>query len=189
MTDRCGWAESSELMISYHDREWGVPLHDDRRHFEFLVLDGFQAGLSWAVILNKREGFRRAFDGFDPEKIARYRGGTVGRLLKDPGIVRNRQKIEAAVRNARAFLELRESAGSFDAFVWAFVGGATKHNAWKTLRQIPARTKESDRLSRALQERGFKFVGSTICYAYMQAAGLVNDHLVSCFRRADLREA
>jgi len=169
MTDRCGWAESSDLMIAYHDREWGVPLHDDRRHFEFLLLDGFQAGLSWAVILNKREGFRRAFDGFDPEKIARYRAGTIGRLLKDPAIVRNRQKIEAAVRNARAFLELRESA------------------AWKTLRQIPARTKESDRLSRVLQERGFKFVGSTICYAYMQAAGLVNDHLVSCFRRADLR--
>jgi len=187
MTDRCGWAESSDLMTAYHDREWGVPLHDDRRHFEFLLLDGFQAGLSWAVILNKREGFRRAFDGFDPEKIARYRADTIRRLLKDPGIVRNRQKIEAAVRNARAFLELRESTGSFDAFVWEFVGGATKRNAWKTLRQIPARTKESDRLSRALQERGFKFVGSTICYAYMQAAGLVNDHLVSCFRRAELR--
>jgi DNA-3-methyladenine glycosylase I len=189
MADRCAWAEANELMAVYHDREWGVPLHDDGKHFEFLVLDGFQAGLSWAVVLNKREGFRHAFDGFDPEKIARYRAGKIARLLGDPGIVRNRQKIEAAVRNARAFLELQESVGSFDAFVWEFVGGATKHNAWKTLRQIPSRTKQSDRLSRALVERGFKFVGSTICYAYMQAAGLVNDHLVRCFRHAELRRA
>jgi DNA-3-methyladenine glycosylase I len=189
MADRCAWAEANELMTVYHDREWGVPLHDDGKHFEFLVLDGFQAGLSWAVVLNKREGFRRAFDGFDPEKIARYRAGKIARLLGDAGIVRNRQKIEAAVRNARAFLELQESVGSFDAFVWEFVGGATKHNAWKTLRQIPARTRHSDRLSRALVERGFKFVGSTICYAYMQAAGLVNDHLVRCFRHAELRRA
>jgi DNA-3-methyladenine glycosylase I len=189
MADRCAWADSNELMTVYHDREWGVPLHDDGKHFEFLVLDGFQAGLSWAVVLNKREGFRRAFDGFDPEKVARYRAGKIARLLKDAGIVRNRQKIEAAVRNARAFLDLQESVGSFDAFVWEFVGGATKHNARKTLRQIPARTKQSDRLSRALVERGFTFVGSTICYAYMQAAGLVNDHLVRCFRHAELRRA
>src|SRR2546427_3353859 len=161
MTDRCGWAESSELMIAYHDREWGVPLHDDRRHFEFLLLDGFQAGLSWAVILNKREGFRRAFDGFDPEKIARYRAGTIGRLLKDPGIVRNRQKIDAAVRNARVFLELRESAGPFDAFVWEFVGGAAKHNARATLRHIPPRAHESDPGSPALPTREAALSGST----------------------------
>src|SRR3989454_6829286 len=149
-------------MTACPDREGGVRLHDARRHFEFLLLDGFQAGLSWAVILNKREGFRRAFDGFDPEKIARYRAGTIGRLLKDPAIVRNRQKIEAAVRNARAFLELRESAGSFDAFVWEFVGGAAKHNAWKTLRQIPARTKEADRRSRGLQQLGGQFRRSAV---------------------------
>src|SRR2546428_9316218 len=180
MTDRCGWAGASDLMIASHDREGGVPLHDDRRHFEFLLLDGFQAGLSWAVIVNKREGFRRAFDGFDPEKIARYRAGTIGRLLKDPGIVRNRQKIEAAVRNARAFLELQESAGSFDAFVWEFVGGATKHNARETLRQNPARTKESYRLSRAVQERGLKFVCSSICYAHLQAAVHVDEPPACC---------
>jgi DNA-3-methyladenine glycosylase I len=159
---RCEWCESSDLMRAYHDQEWGVPLHDDRKHFEFLVLDAFQAGLSWSTILNKRERFRRAFHDFDPQRIARYGARSVRRLLGDVGIVRNRQK--------------------FDAFIWEFVEGAPRQHAWKTLRQIPATSKESDRMSRALRELGFRFVGSTICYAYMQAAGLVNDHLVGCFR-------
>jgi DNA-3-methyladenine glycosylase I len=180
---RCGWAESSPLMAAYHDTEWGVPLHDDRKHFEFLILDAFQAGLSWAIVLNKRENFRRAFDGFDAEKIARYRAPKLRKLVADTGIIRNRLKIAGTVQNARAFLKLQEERGSFDAFVWDLVGGETRHNAWKTMRQIPAHTKDSDRLSKALKERGFTFVGSTICYAYMQAAGLVNDHLVSCHRR------
>ncbi len=173
-------------MLVYHDEEWGVPVHDNRLLFEHLVLDGFQAGLSWRTILNKRENFRRAFDGFDPEKIARYTKREIERLLGDTGIVRNRQKIDAAIGNARAFLRLQEEEGSFDAFIWQFVGGETKQNAWSTLRQLPARTKESDRMSKALKERGFKFVGSTICYAFMQAAGLVNDHIVACFRHREL---
>jgi len=174
-------------MIEYHDTEWGVPVHDDRRHFEFLVLDAFQAGLSWSIVLRKREAFRKAFHGFDPTKIARYRAPTIARLLSDEGIIRNRLKIAGTVTNARAFLELQDARGSFDAFVWDFVDGVTRHNTWKTMRQIPARTPASDNLSRALKERGFTFVGSTICYAYMQAAGLVNDHLVSCFRYPTLR--
>ncbi|HUK20857.1 MAG TPA: DNA-3-methyladenine glycosylase I [Gemmatimonadales bacterium] len=179
---RCGWTGTLPLMIDYHDTEWGVPVHDDRKHFEFLVLDAFQAGLSWSIVLRKRDRFRQAFDRFDPEKIARYRAPTIARLLADEGIIRNRLKIAGTVKNARAFLELQEERGSFDAFVWDFVDGVTRHNTWKTMRQVPARTPHSDRLSRALKERGFTFVGSTICYAYMQAAGLVNDHLVSCFR-------
>jgi DNA-3-methyladenine glycosylase I len=169
-------------MLDYHDREWGVPVHDDRKHFEFLLLDAFQAGLSWAIILNKREGFRAAFDEFDPEKIARYRAPKIARLLKDPGIVRNRQKVAAAVTNARAFLALAEREGSFDAFVWRLVHGVPQRNAWQRTGQIPARTPTSDQLSEALKAQGFAFVGSTICYAYMQAAGLVNDHLTGCFR-------
>ncbi len=183
---RCGWVGENPLMLAYHDREWGVPVHDDRKHFEFLVLDAFQAGLSWAIVLNKRENFRRALDGFDPEKIARYRAPKIARLLKDPGIVRNRLKVAGTVKNARAFLAVQEQHGSFDAFVWEFVDGTTRRNAWKAMRQIPARTKQSDRLSEALKERGFTFVGSTICYAYMQAAGLVNDHLVTCFRNREV---
>ncbi len=175
-------------MLVYHDEEWGVPVHDNRLLFEHLVLDGFQAGLSWRTILNKRENFHRAFDGFDPEKIARYTKREIERLLGDTGIVRNRQKIDAAIGNARAFLRLQEEEGSFDAFIWQFVGGETKQNAWSTLRQLPARTKESDRMSKALKERGFKFVGSTICYAFMQAAGLVNDHIVTCFRWRELAD-
>jgi len=173
-------------MLAYHDREWGVPVHDDRKHFEFLVLDAFQAGLSWAIVLNKRENFRRVLDGFDPERIARYRAPKIARLLKDPGIVRNRLKVAGTVKNARAFLAVQEQHGSFDAFVWEFVDGTTRRNAWKAIRQIPARTDQSDRLSVALKERGFTFVGSTICYAYMQAAGLVNDHVVSCFRHKEV---
>jgi len=183
---RCGWAGTDPLMVAYHDTEWGVPVHDDRKHFEFLVLDAFQAGLSWAIVLKKREAFRQAFDGFDPVEIARYRAPKLARLVKDAGIIRNRLKIAGTVANARAFLAVREEHGSFDAFVWSFVGGVTRRNRWKTMRQVPASTKESDRLSKALKERGFTFVGSTICYAYMQAAGLVHDHLLSCFRHGKL---
>jgi DNA-3-methyladenine glycosylase I len=173
-------------MITYHDTEWGLPVRDPRLLFEHLVLDGFQAGLSWAVILNKREQFRRAFDGFDPERIARYDGRRVQRLLADPGIVRNRAKIEAAIGNARAFLAFGGAGESFSDFLWRFVDGVPRVNRWRRLRQIPARTAQSDRMSAALKERGFRFVGSTICYAFMQAAGLVNDHLVTCFRHAEV---
>jgi DNA-3-methyladenine glycosylase I len=173
-------------MIAYHDTEWGVPVRDSRVLFQHLVLDGFQAGLSWAIILNKREHFRRAFDGFDPDRMARYAGRRVRRLLGDPGIVRNRAKIEAAIGNARAFLALEEAGESFSEFLWGFVDGAPRVNRWRTLRQIPASTPQSDRMSGALKERGFRFVGSTICYAFMQAAGLVNDHLVTCFRHGEV---
>ena len=169
-------------MVAYHDGEWGVPVHDDRKHFEFLLLDAFQAGVSWSIVLRKRESFREAFDAFDPGRIARYRAPKIRSLLKNAGIIRNRLKIAAAVSNARAFLEVQEREESFDRFIWSFVGGETRQNARKTLRQVPPRSRESDRMSVALKERGFKFVGSTICYAYMQAAGLVNDHLVTCFR-------
>jgi DNA-3-methyladenine glycosylase I len=187
---RCWTAvSSSPLMLDYHDREWGVPLHGDRQLFAKLVLDGFQAGLSWSIILNKRARFHEVFDGFDPVKMARYDKRRIERALKDPGIVRNRQKVEAAVRNAKAFLEFREKEGSFDEFLWSFVGGAPKQNARRSLRQLPARTRESDRMSEALVERGFRFVGPTICYAFMQAVGMVNDHLVTCFRHAQLRGA
>lgn len=184
--NRCWAPEGEGLMVTYHDVEWGVPVHDDRLHFEYLVLDGFQAGLSWAIVLNKREGFRKAFHGFDPEKIARYNERSVQRLLGDPGIIRNRQKILATIGNARAFLNLQEESGGFDSFVWQFTGGKTRQNRWRSLQQMPARTTESDRMSEALKARGFKFVGSTICYAYMQAAGMVNDHLVQCFRHREL---
>jgi DNA-3-methyladenine glycosylase I len=173
-------------MIAYHDREWGVPVHDDRQLFGKLILDGFQAGLSWAIILRKRDAFLAAFDGFDPERMARYDKRRVTKLLKDPRIVRNRQKVAAAIASARAFLELTETGATFDDFLWAFVGGAPRRNARKTTRQIPAQTKESERMSKALVERGFRFVGPTICYAFMQAVGMVNDHLVTCFRHAEL---
>ena len=169
-------------MIAYHDEEWGVPVHDDRKHFEFMVLDAFQAGLSWAIVLRKREAFRRAFADFDPERVARFNKRSIERLVADAAIVRNRQKIEATIGNARAFLTLQREHGSFDGFVWTFVGGNTLQNARPSMAEIPARTPESDALSKELIRRGFKFAGSTICYAYMQAAGLVNDHEVSCFR-------
>jgi DNA-3-methyladenine glycosylase I len=185
--DRCDWGQVSPLMRRYHDEEWGVPLHDDRCHFEFLVLDAFQAGLSWATILNKRENFRRAFAGFDPVRVARLNQRSVERLMRDAGIVRNRAKIESSITNARAFLDVQEAFGSFDRYVWGVVDGAPKQNRWKTMKQLPATSRESDRMSADLRARGFRFVGSTICYAYMQAAGLVNDHLVSCFRHADVR--
>ncbi len=174
-------------MIDYHDTEWGVPLHDDRKLFEFLVLDAFQAGLSWAIVLRKREGFRAALDGFDPAKVARYGAHDVARLLADPGIIRNRLKVEAAVSNARRFLEAQEESGSFDRYIWKFVGGRPIVHRYKAESEIPARSAESDAMSKELRERGFKFVGSTICYAFMQAAGMVNDHVVGCFRHLEVQ--
>jgi DNA-3-methyladenine glycosylase I len=185
---RCPWAteKSGTVYMRYHDEEWGVPVHDDITHFEFLVLDGAQAGLSWSTILNKRDGYRRAFAGFDPRKVAKFDGRKIERLLRDPGIVRNRRKIEGAVRNARAFLKVQEEFGSFDRYIWQFVGGKTRQNKWKALKQIPCETSESRAMSKDLKERGFSFVGPTICYAYMQAAGMVNDHLVSCFRHKEV---
>jgi DNA-3-methyladenine glycosylase I len=173
-------------MTSYHDAEWGVPLHGDRDLFAKLILDGFQAGLSWRVILNKRARFLEVFDGFDPERVARYDRKKITQLLKDPGIVRNRQKVGAAVSNARAFLEFQEREGAFGPFLWGFVGGAPKQNRRRSVRGLPAKTRESDAMSRALVEREFRFVGPTICYAFMQAVGMVNDHLVSCFRYPEL---
>ena len=178
---RCAWARN-ENMWAYHDREWGVPVHDDRKHFEFLILEGAQAGLSWSTILDKRDGYRRAFADFDAGKVARFTPARVGKLLADPSIVRNRLKVECAVSNARAFLALQEELGSFDTFIWSFVGGKPIVNRWKQPTQIPARTAESDALAKELARRGFKFAGSTIMYAHMQACGLVNDHLVSCDR-------
>jgi len=174
-------------MIHYHDEEWGVPVHDDRRLFEFLILEGAQAGLSWETILKKRENYRAAFDNFDPSAIARYGQRKLRRLLADPGIVRNRLKIDAAVQNARAVLAVQEEFGSLDTYLWGFVGGGPRVNAWRSLKQVPARTPESDAVSKGLRQRGFKFVGSTICYAFMQATGMVNDHVVGCFRHAQLR--
>lgn len=181
--ERCPWAYgSSPLYVPYHDEEWGVPVRDDRLQFEFLTLESAQAGLSWNTILNKREGYRRAFAGFDPEKVARFGEKKIAELLKDPGIVRNRLKVRAAVNNARRFLEVRAEFGTFSDYIWGFVGGKPKVNRWTRLSQLPASSKESDALSADLKRRGFKFVGSTIIYAHMQATGLVNDHLVSCFR-------
>jgi len=186
--ERCGWAPLSKpLLAVYHDQEWGVPLHDDRRHFEFLVLDGAQAGLSWEIILKKREGYRRAFANFDPARVARFDARKVRSLLGDPGIVRNRLKVESAISNARAFLEVQKAFGGFDRYAWGFVDGQTRQNAWKTMDQIPAHTAQSDAMSKDLRRRGFRFVGSTICYAYMQAAGMVNDHVVGCFRYRELQ--
>jgi DNA-3-methyladenine glycosylase I len=183
---RCGWAVSGQ-MIEYHDTEWGEPLHDDRALFEFLVLDGAQAGLSWETILRKREAYRAAFDNFDLETVARYDQRKVEALLEDAGIVRNRRKIESAIQNARVTLAIREEFGSFSAYLWRFVGGSPRRNAWRELAEIPARTAESDALSTDLRQRGCSFVGSTICYAFMQAAGMVNDHVVSCFRYQELQ--
>ena len=182
---RCPWA-TTEPAITYHDKEWGVPLHGDRVLFEFLILEGAQAGLSWNTILKKRENYRKAFDGFRPEKIARYGKRDVQRLLRNDGIVRNRLKIAATIENAERFLEVRKEFGTFDAYLWSFVGGKPIHNHWRTLADVPARTAESDAMSRDLLRRGFKFVGSTICYAFMQAIGMVNDHLVTCPRHAEL---
>lgn len=179
---RCAWAEGTEILRAYHDEEWGVPLHDDRALFEFLVLEGAQAGLSWLTILNKRAHYREVFDGFDPLKVSRYGARKVKALLQDPGIVRNRLKVAATIRNAEAFLEVQKEFGTFDAYIWSFVGGQPQQHAWKHIRELPTQTAESDALSQDLKRRGFKFVGTTICYAFMQAVGMVNDHTVDCFR-------
>jgi DNA-3-methyladenine glycosylase I len=182
---RCDWARN-DLAVRYHDEEWGVPVHDDRRWFEFLILEGAQAGLSWDTILKKRDRYRAVFDGFDPAAVARFDEERVAALLSDPGIVRNRLKVNGAVKNARAFLAIQEEFGSFDAYVWRFVGGRPMKNSWQSLSEVPARSVESDAMSKDLQKRSFTFVGSTICYALMQATGLVNDHLVGCFRHTQV---
>ena len=182
---RCHWAQGP-WDIPYHDTEWGVPVHDDRLHFEFLVLEGAQAGLSWLTILKKRDGYRRLFADFDPEKVARFTPKRIEKILLDPGIIRNRAKVESAVGNARAFLDVQEEFGSFDTYVWAFVGGRPKVNRWRRMEQLPATTPLSDAVSADLRLRGFRFMGPTVCYAHLQATGLVNDHLVSCFRYAEL---
>ena len=179
---RCEWALSDPALLAYHDTEWGVPEHDDRKLFEFLVLEGAQAGLSWLTVLKKRENFRKALDGFDPSRIARYDSRKVRALLANPGIIRNRAKIAATVENAKAFLTVQKELGSFDAYIWRFASPGPKRSRWRSLKQIPARTEESDGMSEDLKSRGFRFVGSTICYAYMQAVGIVNDHLTYCFR-------
>ncbi|HLG35350.1 MAG TPA: DNA-3-methyladenine glycosylase I [Bacteroidia bacterium] len=187
MPTRCPWPSDNPLMLEYHDTEWGVPLHDDRKIFEFMVLDAFQAGLSWAIVLKKREGFRKAFDNFEPEKIARYPEKKIQKLLLDEGIIRNKLKVNATVTNAKQFLVVQKEFGTFDTYIWQFTGGKTIHNDLKRHSQIQAKSKESDAMSKDLLERGFKFVGSTICYAFMQAAGMVNDHMTDCFRYKKIR--
>jgi len=182
MLTRCPWALASQQYTDYHDNEWGVPVHDDRKLFEMLILEGVQAGLSWSLILKKRAGYIQAFDGFDASKIARYDNRKVQELLANPEIVRNRLKIQATLQNARAFLQVQSEAGSLDVFLWQFVDGQPMQNAWKSLQEVPAKTRESDAMSKELKRRGFTFVGSTICYAFMQAVGMVNDHIVECFR-------
>lgn len=182
MKTRCDWVGTDPLYVAYHDEEWGVPVHDEQTLFEFLILEGAQAGLSWSTILNKRENYRRAFDNFDPKKVAAYDEAKIAELLNDAGIVRNRLKIRAAVQNAQAFLAVQDEFGSFDAYIWRFVGGQPKQNAWQTLAEVPAQTAESEAMSKDLRKRGFNFVGPTICYAFMQAVGMVNDHTVDCFR-------
>lgn len=186
--DSCNWPGNDQLMIKYHDEEWGVPLHDERKLFEFMVLDAFQAGLSWKTILNKRENFRTAFDNFEPEVISEYSEGKIEKLLQDAGIIRNKLKIKATVTNARLFLDVQKEFGSFDKYIWQFTNGKTKINHWEQLTEIPASSVESDHMSKDLKKRGFKFVGSTICYAFMQAAGMVNDHMVYCHRYQEVQE-
>jgi len=186
MKTRCSWAGSDPLYIQYHDSEWGVPVHDDRKWFEFLILEGAQAGLSWLTILKKRQHYRKAFDNFNPGKMAAYDAAKISMLLSDAGIIRNKLKIEAAIQNAASFLEVQAEFGSFDRYIWQFVGGQTVKNRWKSVAQIPAQTRQSAAMSADLKRRGFKFVGPTICYAFMQATGLVNDHLCGCFRYAEV---
>lgn len=187
MRSRCAWAGNDPLYQAYHDEEWGVPVHDDRKLFEFLTLEGAQAGLSWITILRKRAAYRTAFDGFDPALVARFDAVKVAELLANPGIVRNRLKVESTITNARAFLKVQEEFGSFDAYQWRFVDGSPIRNSWKSLQEVPATTPVSDAMSRDLKKRGFRFVGSTICYAHMQAIGMVNDHTTDCFRWQELR--
>jgi DNA-3-methyladenine glycosylase I len=189
MKNRCPWSTNDPLYLTYHDCEWGSPVHDDRRLFEFLILEGAQAGLSWITILKRRENYRRAFHGFDPQIIAAYSPADVQRLLADPGIIRNRLKIESAIRNARCALKVSDEFGSFDAFIWRYVDGRPIQNGWRSLAELPATTEKSDAMSKDLKKRGFNFVGSTICYAFMQAVGMVNDHVVDCFRFAELKKA
>ena len=189
MANRCAWVGDDPLFIQYHDLEWGLPVHDDRVLFEFLILEGAQAGLSWSTILRKRENYRKAYDNFDPQVVARYDEAKVAALLADPGIVRNRRKVAASIENARAFLAIQQEFGSFDAYIWGFVGGSPLHNAWRSLSEIPAQTPAAQALSKDLIRRGFHFVGPTIMYAHMQATGMVNDHTVDCFRYAELRGA
>ena len=186
MKKRCAWAGGNALQTAYHDTEWGVPVHDDRRFFEFLILEGAQAGLSWDTILKKRDNYRRAFARFDPRAVARFGKKEIANLMKDPGIVRNRLKIESAITNAAAFLAVQEEFDSFDKYIWQFVGGRPRRNRWRTPGQVPAFTPESDAISKDLKKRGFRFVGSTICYAFMQATGMVNDHLITCYRFREL---
>ena len=183
----CEWTGKNPLMVKYHDEEWGVPLHDDRKLFEFIILDAFQAGLSWNTIINKRENFKKAFNNFDAKKISKYDEKKYESLMNDAGIIRNRLKIRATITNAKAFLEVQKEFGSFDKYIWQFTGDKTIVNKWKTLKEIPAKTKESDEMSKDLLKRGFKFAGSTICYAFMQAAGMVNDHLVQCRRYKEVQ--
>ncbi len=185
---RCGWCGNDPLYIAYHDEEWGVPLHDDQRLFEFLILEGAQAGLSWLTILKKRNNYRQAYDNFDPETVARYTARKKNQLLNNAGIVRNKLKIEASIHNARCFLDIQEQFGSFDEYIWQFTDGKTIQNNWRSLKKIPVTTTHSDNMSRDLKQRGFKFTGSTICYAFMQAIGMVNDHLTGCFRHRQLAE-
>jgi len=187
MKSRCGWSTSDPIYTEYHDKEWGVPLHDDRKLFEMLVLEGAQAGLSWITILRKRENYRKAFGGFRPERIAKYDKRAVRRLLTDDGIVRNRLKIEATIQNAKAFLRVRKEFGSFDRYIWSFVNGTPVQNSWKSLRHVPPQSLESRAMSNDLRRRGFNFVGPTICYAFMQSSGMVNDHIMTCFRHAQLK--
>jgi len=183
MKERCAWSGTDPLYIEYHDKEWGVPVHDDRKLFEMLILEGAQAGLSWITILRKRENYRKAFDNFDAKKIARYDHTKVKALLNNEGIIRNRLKIAATIGNAKAFLDIQKEFGTFDAFVWRFVGGETKHNRRKSLKEVPAKSAESDAMSKELKKHGFSFVGSTICYAFMQAVGMVDDHTINCFKK------
>ena len=185
---RCEWIPDNPLYRKYHDKEWGVPVHDDRKLFEFLILEGMQAGLSWSTILNKRENFRAAFDNFEARKIAEYDDKKIEELISNKGIIRNRRKIEAAIKNARAFLDITKEFGSFDSYIWQFVGGEPKKNSWKSVKDIPAKTSESEAMSKDLSRRGFKFIGPTICYAFMQAVGVVNDHTVDCFRYNQIQE-
>ncbi len=184
---RCGWSNSDQLYIDYHDKEWGIPIHEDRLLFEFLILEGMQAGLSWFTILRKRENFRKAFDNFNFKKIAAYDKKKINELMKNEGIIRNRLKINSAIQNAKAFINIQKEFGSFDKYIWQFTSGKTIKNSWKELKQIPTTTKESDAMSKDLKKRGFNFVGSTICYSFMQAVGMVNDHVVGCFRYKELK--
>lgn len=187
MKKRCDWCGSEPIYVDYHDKEWGVPVHDDRTHFEMIILDGAQAGLSWITILKRRDGYREAFDNFDIKKVSKYSDKKIEKLLTNPGIIRNRLKVNSAVKNAKAFLEIQKEFGSFDDYIWQFVNHKTIQNKWKKMSHLPAKTAESDAMSKDLKKRGFSFVGSTICYAYMQAAGMVNDHITSCFRYKEIK--